>query len=128
MGLQEKKFRHTLETEIIPAINTALNELLGHPVTISIDWDSFPDMVTLQEIQYQILGRIEEAVRELCADDFAKKLVQEGFKAIKVKHVQTSSDKSIGFTDNTLSIQANWNDHFDIYTPGNIREAIENGL
>lgn len=128
MSLQEKKYQHTLETEIIPEINNTLNELIGAEVSINIIWDSFTDFKAMQEIHHQVLGRIEEAVRMLCKDDFAKNLLKDSFKSISVKQIESADNKKVEFSDNELRIQANWLDFGNIFTPEDIRTAIEAGL
>lgn len=128
MGLQEKKKQHDMESSIIPEINKEINEITGGDVTIDIDWASFTDVKAMQEIEHQVLGRIREALQVLCEDDFAKGMVKDGFKTIKVINLDSADGKSCTFADNTLTIQTTWADFGSIFTPGDIREVIEGGL
>ncbi|MEJ2611818.1 MAG: hypothetical protein P8179_17510 [Candidatus Thiodiazotropha sp.] len=128
MGLEEKKMRNTLEKEIIPEVSTDLKAALGTDVEIKINWDSFEAIDSLREIQHQVLGRIVEGVKSLCEDDFAKGEAAEQFKTIEVNNLSSLDDKKVEFANNTLTIQTTWADFGNIFTPGDIKSAIEAGL
>lgn len=128
MGLQEKKLQHTLENEVVPESKKTISELTGSQTEIEIDWASFSDMKSLQEIEHQVLGRVVEAVRDVCSDDFAKEAMQGNFKLLRVKNLDSADDKKASFSDGSLSLEAKWEDFGAIFTPGDIRQAIEAGL
>lgn len=128
MGLQEKQIQNALETETIPKITEEMNGVTGGSVTVNVDWATFTTKEALQEIEYQVLGRVMEAVRNLCGDDFTKGVVAESFKAINVKNLDSNDNKSVSFADNALNIEANWADYSNIHTAGDIKSAFENGL
>ena len=128
MGLEEKKLKHRLETEVIPNMAAEIGGCYGGEVTIEIDWDTFAQVSTLNEIENQVLGRTAEAIRTLSKDDFAKEALLESFKSIYVKYIENSDDRSCEFSDGRLSLQANWDDHFAIFTDADIRNKVEEGL
>lgn len=128
MGLQEKKLQHTLENEVVPETSKAISELTGGQAKIEIDWNSFSDIKSLQEIQHQVLGRVVEAVRDVCNDDFAKEAMKDGFKLIRVKNLDSADGKIISFSDGALGLETKWEDFGSIFTPGDIKQAIEAGL
>jgi len=128
MGLEEKRLKHRLETEIIPKIATKIGACYGGEVSIEIDWDTFAQVSTLQEIENQILGRVADAVRNLSKDDFAKEALQESFKTIYTKNLESKDDRLLEFSDGKLTIQTMWDDHFSIFTDNDISKVIEAGL
>lgn len=128
MGLQEKKLQHALENEIVPESKKTISELIGSQADIEIDWASFNDIRSLQEIEHQVLGRVVEAVRNVCSDDFAKEAMKDGFKLIRVKNLDSADGKNVSFSDGTLGLETKWEDFGSIFTPGDIKQAIEAGL
>lgn len=128
MGLQEKKKRHEVETELLPNVTTELKDVTGADIAVEIDWDTFTSADAMAELEHQVLGRTLEAVKTLCEDDFAKEAVQESFKTLYVKNLDSLDERKVEFADGTLTLQTNWLDFGNIFTPGDIRGALEAGL
>ncbi len=128
MGLQEKKQRHMYETEIVPEATEEMKSITGVDVTVDIDWDTFGDSNAIAELQHQALGRIVEALRDLCRDDFAKEAVQEGFKRVFITNLESLDDRKVEMVDGSLTLQTVWADYYNHFSSGDIRQAIEAGL
>jgi len=77
MGLEEKRMKQHLETEVIPTVSTEMGGCYGGEVSVDVDWETFTAKDSIQEIEHQVLGRVAEAVRELCSDDLAREAMQE---------------------------------------------------
>lgn len=128
MGLEEKRLKNILETEIIPEMAAQIGGCYDGEVNIDVDWDTFSQLSSMREIKHQILGRIAEAVEKLCCDDFAKEAMRESFKTVYVKNLENTDDRQLSFSDGKLTIQTNWDDHFSIFNDDDIRQTIEAGL
>lgn len=128
MGLEEKRMKQHLETEVIPGITAEMGGIYNGETSIDIDWDTFDAKDSIQEIEHQVLGRVLEAVKTLCSDDMAKEAMQESFKSVYVKNLESKDDRLVDFADGKLTLQTTWKDFGSIFTPGDIREKIEAGL
>ena len=128
MGLEEKRMKQNLENDVIPAVSAEMGECYGGNVAIEIDWETFLTKDSIQEIEHQVLGRVSEAVKTLCSDDMAKEAMQEGFKTVFVKNLESTDDRMCTFAEGKLTLQTTWSDFGSIFTPGDIREKIEEGL
>ncbi len=128
MGLEEKRMKQYLEAEVIPTVSTEMGGCYGGDVSIDIDWETFTAKDSIQEIEHQVLGRVAEAVRELCSDDLAKEAMQESFKTVYVKNLENTDDRKLDFADGKLTLQTTWADFGSIFTPADIRGKIEEGL
>ena len=128
MGLEEKRMKQHLETEVVPGTVSEFSDIFGGSVDINIDWETFDTKDSIQEIEHQVLGRVVEAARNLCSDDMAKEAMQESFKTVYVKNLESTDDKMLDFSDGKLTMQTTWKDFGSIFTPGDIRTKIEEGL
>jgi len=128
MGLEEKRMKQHLETEIVPNAAAEINGVFDGETAIDIDWDTFDAKDSIQEIEHQVLGRVVEAVKTLCSDDMAKEAMKESFKSVYVKNLENKDDRLLDFADGKLTLQTTWKDFGSIFTPGDIREKIEAGL
>jgi len=128
MGLEEKRMKQHLEAEVIPAVSTEMSGCFGGEVSVEIDWETFTVKDSIQEIEHQVLGRVAEAVRDLCSDDLAKEAMQESFKSVYVKNLETTDDRKLDFSDAKLTLQTTWADFGSIFTSNDIRAKIEEGL
>jgi hypothetical protein len=128
MGLEEKRIRKNLEEEVFPAVTAELENIYGGKPAIEIDWDSFSNKESMQEIQHQALGRVIDGIKALCIDDIAKEAMQESFKIIYVKNLENKDDRLLDFKDGKLKMETTWTDFWSIFSAEDIRTKLEESL
>lgn len=131
MGLREKQQVRRYQEEVLPEIRARLREITGGDIAIAVDWSTFENSAeALDQLEHQGLGRIVDAVRGTCYNDFGKQVVREGLKTITVVDVPTVADKRVTFADGVLAV-------FGAYGTGNsegmpqdtvIQHTLEDGL
>src|SRR5579871_3360123 len=106
MGLREKQQVRRYQEEVLPAIRAMLREITGGgEFAIEVDWSTFENSAeALDQLEHQCLGRIVDAVRSTCYNDFGKQVVREGLKTIKVADVPTVTEQRVTFAHGVLEV------------------------
>ncbi len=128
MALEDKRFKQSLTTEVLPEIVKELSDVVGGDVEIDIDWESFTSKESMQEIQHQVFGRVLEALRAIAVDDIGKEALQESMKAVSVIHLPSKDKRECTFEKGCLKLQTDWTDFWSIFSAADIQEIMEKEL
>lgn len=128
MGLEEKRWLKTHQTETLPKYQAELKELSGCDITYEVDWDSFAsDLEAMQNLEYQGFGRFHDAMRSICRDEVGKEAVREGIKKVKVKNVDDPAKKKVTLSGGVVEYFAAWGKS-GYFTDSEIISVLEKGL
>jgi hypothetical protein len=127
MGLQERRWVKQIQDEVIPSFNKDVQEVSGTTPELIIDWASFADAASLENVEHQCLGRIKDAIRRTCRDELGKEAVRESLHKIDIKNVEPAQ-KKLELVDKTLFVHASWGVPADYYTDDAIYHALESSL
>ncbi len=128
MALEDKRFLHLLNTEILPKIAEQITESVGAEVEIDIDWESFSSKESMQEIEHQVFGRVLEALKAIAVDDIGKDALKESLKSISVIHLASKEDRACTFDKGCLTLQTDWTDFWSIFSAADIQKIMEEEL
>ncbi|MBE9041206.1 hypothetical protein IQ235_10490 [Oscillatoriales cyanobacterium LEGE 11467] len=131
MGLREKRIIHQLQNKTIPAYEAAWAKKAGTKIKLQVDWDSFSDCneEILERVERFGLKKISEAIDAVCVDNLGKEAIQDGLKAIDLKHVPDRASVAASMANTTLKVCVDFSDIYKGYVSEfTIQEVLENGL
>lgn len=87
MGLTEKRLAEEIKKNQLPAFQQKINEIVGTPISINLDWDSFCayDAQPLEWLDQCIFKHMGEAFEEVCTDEIGKDAVKQSISNIIIK-------------------------------------------
>lgn len=111
MALREKRFKASLEEEIIPYWVKLMQEVIGKPIPMEVDWASFEDrkFQDLQYVQTTGIEYIASSLRSIARkDSFAQEAVRESIQKIVFRQVDSKGGKKITLENGVLELHCDW--------------------
>jgi hypothetical protein len=116
MGLAEKRYLKTLQTETIPPKLTELNAAVGFPIAFEIDWTSLQDdMKAMEYFATYCIDRIADAIKGICIDDIGKEAAKEKIRTVKVANVKNDGDKAMALDGGIFDVKMSLHESNDGY-------------
>ncbi|MHC9543189.1 MAG: hypothetical protein AB9903_27070 [Vulcanimicrobiota bacterium] len=130
MGLQEKRRIKMLQDEVLPSVRDEIKALSGADIEWEVDWESLAhSMEALDNIEYQGIRRVLDALRKICYDDIGKEAVLAGLRKIVIKNHDSAGEKRVVFNDAILAVDGAWGAGWDGYpAEDEIKKLLEEGL
>lgn len=111
MGLQEKRFRATLEEQVIPYWMNYMQELIEKQIPMEVDWESFGnrDFRDLQYVQTTGVEYVATSLREIARrDSFGKNAIQDAINKVIFRQEDQAGSKKIVLADGVLAVRCDW--------------------
>lgn len=111
MGLQEKRFKATLQEEVIPYWMRFMQETIEKNIPIEVDWDSFGERKfnDLQYIQTTGVEYVAGALREIARrDSLGKSAIRESIQKVVLRQEDNAGSKKIILENGILEIHSDW--------------------
>jgi hypothetical protein len=129
MGLQERRRIKMLQDEVLPSVKAEIKELCGKEIEWDVDWNSFKDMESLDNIEYQGIRLICDVFRSICYDEMGREAVREGIHKIIVKNFETVADVKNSFENGIFTVYGAWGQSWDGYPrEDEMKTLLEKGL
>ncbi|WP_226667683.1 hypothetical protein [Microbulbifer aggregans] len=130
MGLQEKKWRRTIEEEYVAEFKADLSSHYATAFDVTFDWESFSSVDELKFVPTYSLDRVKSALRTLAEDQDAKEEIEAQIKTLHIRNVENGQEnKAMALSDGTFDFAAGFGgNHNDVFTDLAIREFLEGAL
>jgi hypothetical protein len=129
MTLQERRRIKQIQDEVFPKFETDFADYsAGGSATVSVDFESFPDMPALDDLEHQGIEQVSGGIRRICKDELGQAAVREGLTKVEIKNVLDPADKFIGLKDKVLTVHAHWGPDHDYYFETDVEGFLETNL
>ncbi|WP_141324810.1 hypothetical protein [Myxococcus sp. AB025B] len=112
MGLPERRAIAQYKQNVFPKWQQKLNELVGAPVEIEVEWDTLgaDGLAHLfeQGIDAIYFEPLVLALQDLGVDDFSKQAIRDGFKKYVISGIEPEDRIFYRFENQTLSYRHNF--------------------
>lgn len=106
MGLAEKRLAKDKQDTVLPFHQQKVDEYVGKPVPIELDWASFSNSTEeLSKVDY-ICEQIAQAFGSWCQDDLGREAVQNAVKKVLVRNVDDAAKRAVSFKDGVVEVLA----------------------
>lgn len=131
MGLQEKKWKKSIEGEHVIEFQNDVKGFLDVLINVEFDWDSFQSIDEMKFIPTYSLHRIRSAFRDLSNDVDAKEEIIEQIKTIKIINIteDPENNKSIKLSEGVMEFAVGFGgNHSSVFNELAIKDYLENNL
>ena len=111
MGLQEKRFKATLQEEVIPYWMRFMQETIEKNIPIEVDWDSFGNRSfnDLQYVQTTGVEYVATSLREIARrDSLGKSAIQAFINKVVLRQEDNAGLKKITVENGVLEMHCDW--------------------
>lgn len=131
MGLQEKKWKRSIEEQYVVEFKQDVQTFLGVELDVTLDWDSFASANEIMFVPTYALDRVKAAFRALSDDQDAKEEIVAQIKTLHIKNIAENAEqaKAMSIADGVFALEAGFGgNHACVFTELAIREYLENNL
>lgn len=130
MGLAEKRLAKEIQENKLPEVQKTINEAVGKPVQIEIDWATFTayDSYPLSRLDI-VFRELKSAIKKVCKDEMGKEALQESLDSIHLTNIEDPKGVSMEFADKKLQFTVQLvGGMFNCYQDTQISKFIEEKL
>ncbi|MGB2130511.1 MAG: hypothetical protein ACPHXW_03735 [Marinobacterium sp.] len=131
MGLQEKKWKRSIEEQYSVEFKQDVQSILGTEMEVTFDWDSFTTANEIMYIPTYALDRVKNTFRTLADDQDAKEEIVSQIKTLHIKNIVENAEeaKRMNIDDGVFTLEAGFGgNHACVFNDLAIREYLENNL